>query len=350
MTGRPDAGQRLRRLLAVLTWLARVGRASASELSERFGIEAHELVADLELAACCGLPPYTPDQLMEIVVDDEEVVANLGPELARPRRLTAEEGFALAAAARAILATPGSDEDGALAHALAKLESALGARPDGESGLKVELGDAPHLNEVRHAVEAGRQLSVRYYSLSSDEDSERVIDPFELVSADGHWYLDAYCHRAEGERRFRLDRLVEVAETGAPIDHRPPASAATSPSTAPTPSTSAPSTAPPSTATPSAPPTSSAAFVPGPEATVATVRVDADGMWLVEAVPTMLVTPRRGGGAEVELAVASRVWFERLLLRLGPHARVLRPPELVEAGPEAAARLLERYGAEAPTS
>lgn len=326
MSSRPDAGQRLRRLLAVLTWLARVGRASVSELSERFGIEAHDLVADLELAACCGLPPYTPDQLMEIVVDEEEVVANLGPELARPRRLTAQEGFALAAAARAILATPGSDDDGALAHALAKLEAALGARPDGESGLRVELGDAPYLAEVRKAVEAGRQLSVRYYSQSSDEDTERVVDPLELVSAEGHWYLDAYCHRAGGERRFRLDRMLEVSETGDPIDHHP--RPAGTPGSSPT------------------GPTGPAAFVPGPEATVATVRVDGDGMWLVEAVPTLSVTARRGGGADVELAVANRVWFERMLLRLGPHGRVLGPPELVDAGSQAAARLLERYSAE----
>jgi predicted DNA-binding transcriptional regulator YafY len=50
----------------------------------------------------------------------------------------------------------------------------------------------------------------------------------------------------------------------------------------------------------------------------------------------------------VELAVASPVWFERLLLRLGPHAAVLGPPQLVDAGREAASRLLERYATDAP--
>ena len=125
---RADAGSRLLRLLAVLTWLARQGRATVTELSERFGLDADELIADLELAACCGLPPYSPDQLMEIIVDDQEVVADLGTELGRPRRLTAAEGFALAASARAILAVPGADPDGALGRALAKLEAVLGGR------------------------------------------------------------------------------------------------------------------------------------------------------------------------------------------------------------------------------
>ena len=315
MTARPEAGQRLRRLLAVLTWLARVERAPVAELAERFGMTPEDLVADLELAACCGLPPYTPDQLMEILVDEHEVVARLGPELARPRRLTAAEGFALAASARAILATPGADPDGALARALQKLEAVLGA--DGR--LRVDLGDAPHLAELRDALAAGRQLRVRYYSVSSDQETERVIDPVDVVAVDGRWYLDAYCHRAGEVRRFRVDRLVAVSETGAPVDHGP----------APQPD-------------------ATAAFVPGPDATVARVAVAPAGMWVVEAVPTLGTKVLPDGRTEVSLAVASTVWFERLLLRLGPHAEVLDPPELVEAGRQAARRLLERYEAEQP--
>src|ERR1700722_530376 len=186
MSVRIDAGQRLHRLLAVLTWLARQGRAPVAELAERFGLEPDELIADLELAACCGLPPYTPDQLMEIMVDDEEVVANLGPELARPRRLTAAEGFALATAARAIEAVPGADPEGALARGLDKLEAVLGDR----DRLRIDLGEPPHLAALRQAVEADDQIELHYYSLSSDEESVRMVDHVMLVQLDGRWYLD----------------------------------------------------------------------------------------------------------------------------------------------------------------
>src|SRR5487761_731684 len=122
---RLPADARLRRLLAILGRLGREGGARIADIAGRFDMTEDEVVAELELAACCGLPPYTPDQLMELVVDEQEVTANLGPELARPRRLTPSEGFALAAAARAILDTPGSDPDGALARALSKLERVL---------------------------------------------------------------------------------------------------------------------------------------------------------------------------------------------------------------------------------
>jgi proteasome accessory factor C len=322
MPPRADAGYRLHRLLAVLTWLARQGRAPVAELAERFGLSPDELIADLELAACCGLPPYTPDQLMEIMVDDEEVVANLGPELARPRRLTAAEGFALAAAARAIEAVPGADPDGSLARGLDKLEAVLGDR----DRLRIDLGEPPHLAALRDAVEARAQIELGYYSVSSDEESLRVVDPLNVVALDGHWYLDGYCYRAEGMRRFRVDRVLSVRRTGETIAVPYPVESSDDDVT-----------------DQRAGEVGEAAFVPGPDAIVARVAVDDAGRWLTDALPTLGVDLLPDGRTVVNLAVASTVWFDRLLLRLGPHAEVLDPPELVTSGAEAATRLLARY-------
>ncbi|HXQ74917.1 MAG TPA: WYL domain-containing protein [Acidimicrobiales bacterium] len=321
MPARADAGYRLHRLLAVLTWLARQGRAPVAELAERFGIGPDELIADLELAACCGLPPYTPDQLMEIMVDEEEVVANLGPELARPRRLTAAEGFALATAARAIEAVPGADPDGSLARGLDKLEAVLGDR----DRLRIDLGEPPHLAELRRAVEAHEQIELGYYSVSSDEESVRVVDPLSVVALDGRWYLDGYCHRAGDRRRFRVDRVLSVRPTGAAAPGPPPGALAGE------------------VADHRAGEVGEAAFVPGPDAVVARVAVDDTGLWLTDAAPTLGVEPLPDGRTVVRLAVASTVWFDRLLLRLGPHGEVLDPPELADSGRRAAQRLLARY-------
>src|SRR6202041_1447149 len=90
-----DAGTRLFRLLGVLAYLAEVGEADLAELAGRFSMEESTLVAELELAACCGLPPYTPDQLLELVVDDERVMAFGLDALQQPPRFTPEEGFAV---------------------------------------------------------------------------------------------------------------------------------------------------------------------------------------------------------------------------------------------------------------
>jgi len=321
VTGRVDAGSRLLRLLAVLSWLARRGRVPVSELAQCFGITPDELVADLELAACCGVPPYTPDQLMEIIVDEHEVVANLGAELARPRRLTAAEGFALAASARAITAVPGADPDGALSRALAKLDAVLGDRGQ----LRIDVREPAHLALIRAAAQAGEQLELRYYSASSDHESLRVVDPVEVVAIEGRWYLDGFCHRAGGMRRFRVDRVSEARRTGQPSCHGRPAAGVDD------------------TAAGSARGAGDTAFAPGPEATVAHLAVDGEAGWIVEALPTLGTEPMADGRIRVTLAVASPVWFGRLLLRLGPHAEVLDPPELADAGRRAAAQVLARY-------
>ena len=303
------ADARLRRLLAILAWLGREGRARIADIARRFDMSEDEVVAELELAACCGLPPYTPDQLMELVVDDDVVEADLGPELARPRRLTPAEGFTLAASARAILAVPGADPDGALGRALQKLESVLGS----QERMSVDLDEPEHLADVRDAAAAGRQLRITYYSAASDRTTERTVDPLHVFSSGGHWYLDAYCHRAGGGRHFRVDRIEAVRTTG---------------------ETFAPATG--------APPTT--VFDPGPETPVATVVLPPSARWLLDSLPVRSVTEQKGGRLRVELAVGGPAWLARLLLRAGPGARVVAPRALAADVSEAARAVLERYG------
>ncbi len=204
-----DTATRLRRLLAILAWLAQVGEAPIDEVAARFDLSPEALVTELEMAACCGVPPYTPDQLMEIVVTETTVSTKVGTALARPRRLSPSEGFALAASARALLAVPGSDDTGALSRALAKLDRALG----GEE-VAVEL-DAPALLPlVSEALDSGSRLAVSYYSASTDKVTDREILPLRLFGSEGHWYVDAWCESAAGVRRFRVDRIGSAELAG----------------------------------------------------------------------------------------------------------------------------------------
>ncbi len=304
-----DVRQRLRRLLAIVGWLARVGAAPIDEVAQRFGLSRDELVRELELAACCGVPPYSPDVLMEIVVTETTVEAFLPEGLARPRRLTPAEGFALAAAARTILAVPGADPDGSLARAAAKLEEVLGSR----GSLTVELPVPPLLPEVTRLVDEQRSADIVYHSGSTDEVTERRVDPVQVVSLDGRWYLDAFCHRAGGIRRFRVDRIQRVRDAG-PVQER---------------------------VTPAEPPDD--AFVPGPGAQVVELELDPGSAWVLESVPVLGSTRRPDGGATVTLAVGGKAWFERLLLQAGAGAQVLGPPEWVDVGRAAAERVLGRY-------
>ena len=78
MSAAMDTGARLNRLLAILTWLAQEGEVPIDEVAARFDLTPGALVAELEMAACCGVPPYSPDQLLEIIVTDESVSTRIG--------------------------------------------------------------------------------------------------------------------------------------------------------------------------------------------------------------------------------------------------------------------------------
>ena len=71
----------------------------------------------------------------------------------------------------------------------------------------------------------------------------------------------------------------------------------------------------------------------------------ASASWVAESFPAESVEELPDGGQRVVLAVSETAWLERLLLRAGPGARVVDPPESVDIGPAAARRLLDRYRA-----
>ena len=86
-----------------------------------------------------------------------------------------------------------------------------------------------------------------------------------------------------------------------------------------------------------------AVYVPRENDTRVTLVVGPAAAWVPEAVPTEAVTERADGSLEIVLAVSDLGWLERLLLRLGPDARVIAPEALVHTAADTARRILERY-------
>jgi proteasome accessory factor C len=306
---RPDASVRLRRLLTIIPWIVDHQGSSLDELAARFGIKVAELERDLELIPFCGLPPYTPDRLIDCEIVDGRVFLRFAEYFARPLSLTPTEGFALLAAGQALLAVPGADPSGSLAAALGKLAGVLGAG----DGMSVELGPARYLAPLRAAAEAAEQVEIDYYTFGRDELTTRRIDPRAVFATAGQWYVDAWCHKAGDDRLFRVDRVRGVRATGEHFDV---------------------TTARGGTGV----------FHPRPSDRRVTLVLDASAAWVPESYPMESVEEMPGGRLKVVLVASERAWLERLLLRLGPSAEVLDPAEVRVEAAEAARRLLVRYG------
>ncbi len=291
----PLAASRLRRMLAMVPWILAHPGTTIRELAERFEVPEAELEADLALLPMCGLPPYSLAEYFE-----------------RPLRLTPSEGVALLAVGRALLAVPGSDPTGPLATALEKLERALGA----QGALSIDVGAGDHLERLTRAAETGEQLELDYYSFARDEMTTRVVDPIRVFHALGAWYLAAYCHRAQGERLFRVDRVRAVRATGAEAEAHPVDDDEE---------------------------LADLVYRPEPSDPRVRLRLRPEAAWVVDSLPTEHAQPRRDGGWDVVLAVSGPAFIERLLLQLGPAATVVGPPEAAAARAEAAGRVLARY-------
>jgi predicted DNA-binding transcriptional regulator YafY len=68
-----------------------------------------------------------------------------------------------------------------------------------------------HFERVSEALLQRRRLRLVYLSRSRGEVGERDVSPQRLVHYRNTWYLDAWCHRVDGLRRFAVD-AIERAE------------------------------------------------------------------------------------------------------------------------------------------
>ena len=218
MTGRISANDRFRRVLAIVPWIAERDGPTIAEICARFGLTRAQLLADLDVVLLVGLHPFTPDEYVDVVVEENRVWIHLLPgSFARPLRLTPEQGVALVAAGSTLLTLPGVDPDGPLARGLDKLRALLGV--EGDEALAIQVGPAPGqtLALLQQAASERRQIEIDYYTYGRDERKVRVVDPYLVHADQGQWYLTGFCHLAGAERLFRIDRIAQTRRARGPL-------------------------------------------------------------------------------------------------------------------------------------
>jgi proteasome accessory factor C len=309
---RPSADDRLRRLLAIVPWVAANDGPKVADVCARFGVTQAELLADVDLLQYCGVYPFTADVLMEVRIEGDRIWIQYADWFNRPLRLTPEEALTLVASGRTLLAVPGSDPAGPLARGLDKLAGALGV--DVDEAIDGPLGNVPAgmLETLRGAVADRRQVELDYYTYGRDARTRRVIEPWEVYAAEGEWYVQAWCHAAQAERLFRLDRIRSVSVLDRSFE--PP---------------------------PVLPPRRVFDAEGAERHTV--LDLEPRARWVAAQYPMEAVEELDGGRLRVTLKIAEETWLQRLLLKLGPGATVVEgDPTLVRA---AARKVLTRYTA-----
>lgn len=319
----PGSLPRLQRLLVMVPWVIAHPNTPVGRVCERFGITETELVADLDLLYLCGLPPFTPADLIEAYVEGDRVVIHMADYLARPLRLTRWEATALLVMGRAIAALAAPPEAQALRRALGKLAKAVApgeaaATEELAGRVAVDLSPSDLLEPLREAIATRRRLRMTYYSLGRDEVTERDLDPWVVFNATGAWYVAGLDHASGEDRIFRIDRIRALTPTGETFERPPGFDPATY--------------------------ARRRLFTPSEQDVDVVLDLAPSAAWVREVTPYEAVDALSDGWIRMRLRTPHTAWLERLLLRLGGGARVVAPEALAGRVRDAARRALARYG------
>lgn len=301
------AREQVGRLLVLVPYLHQRGEVRISEAAEALGVDVAQVEKDLRVLFMCGLPGGFPDDLINVDLDALEgegiIRVDNADYLARPVRFGPSEAAALVVALRAIEQSASPETRAVVARTLAKLETAGAA----SAAQQMHVADdespgADLLPVLQGAIDRGRQLEISYYVPSRDEQSSRTVEPRAITRVGDATYLDAWCHTANGDRAFRLDRIVTAVELTDAVSERA-----------------------------AEPRDLSGGWFRGDGETVAvTLRLQPPAQWVPEYYPVADTAPGPDGTLDVVIDIANESWLQQLLFRVAPYAEVIAPREFAE--------------------
>jgi proteasome accessory factor C len=202
---------RTRRLLDLVPYINTHQGIELKELARHFDVTASQMHADLMTLWMCGLPGYTPLELMNLDFESGYVSISNAPTLSKPRTITFQEGVALLLGLDLIESALTSDRQDLL-DSIDSLRKRLREKLGVPVRLSVVSSTSADVSvAITKALVSNGGLNIKYHSLYKDQTSERSVMPIDLYESDGHQYIHAFCFTAQDYREFRIDR-IEMAE------------------------------------------------------------------------------------------------------------------------------------------
>jgi len=199
--------ERTARLLDLVPYINSHQGISLKELAQVFKVTQAQMTDDLTTLWMCGLPGYTPLELMDLDFESGFVTIHNAETLSKPRSISFDEGVALVLGLDLLRSTISADRG----DLLMKIDE-LSRRLSDLINLPSALSAASDVNKdvsaaILEAIRSRSGLEIVYHSLYRDETSTRTILPIEIVESDGQRYLSSFCHTSSDFRQFRIDRI-----------------------------------------------------------------------------------------------------------------------------------------------
>lgn len=193
------------RMLDLVPFLLAHQGISINDLADHFKVEKDVILDDLNTLWMCGLPGYTPLELIDLAFDSGYVTIRNAAPLARVRTMSSSEivslilGLDLLREASAAVSSDAQQRIEALAH---RLREIIGA----DISIK-DNSQTTFRTVVAQAIKERSSVDIEYFSPTADRQTERTVTPYHFVVEEGVEYFQGYCHTSRGMRTFRLDRV-----------------------------------------------------------------------------------------------------------------------------------------------
>lgn len=200
------AATRALRTMDLIPYILENPGISIRELAKQFNVTEKQLEIDLQLVFMCGLPGYTPYELIDLVFEDG-VVSIIDPQvLNRPRRFAKSELVVITLGLQILKELNRSNSErlgmlSVLAEKITKLGSSNSVifSPTGS--------ESPYLEIITQAISQGKRIHLTYHSLIKDTITEREVLPHNLYFMNGNLYLSALDLSINSDRVFKVDLI-----------------------------------------------------------------------------------------------------------------------------------------------
>ena len=211
-----NAVDRTARALDLIPYILDRPGISVEELAQAFRTTPAEISETLNIVFMCGLPGYTPLELVDLNTDGGEVSIIDPQNLDKPRRLSQIEIISIILGIENLksqgLSGPVSNIADSLISKMTALLDDIRALQILESSKNVE--PSVWREPIEKAIREKNVLEIDYAGISNDEMIVRKISPIRLYAQNGQLYVEAISQDSGELRNFRLDRISKVTDIG----------------------------------------------------------------------------------------------------------------------------------------
>jgi len=212
------AANRALRTMDLIPFILENPGISIENLANQFSVTEKQIEDDLQLVFMCGLPGYTPYELIDLVFEDG-VVSIIDPQvLDKPRRFSKSELVVIVLGLQILGELNNSNS--VRANQIKALSDKIMKLGNSNSVL-INSGqnNSPYVDIVLNAISLRKSLIIEYHSMIKDEITNRIILPRYLYFLNGNLYLNALDLDAKADRVFKLN-LIKKCEIGSATENQ----------------------------------------------------------------------------------------------------------------------------------